>query len=53
MSTDRTRPAGTRRGLHLSPNAPLRTFLFGLRTPLYALIVAETVLLAYVVVALA
>ncbi len=53
MSTDRTRPAGTRRGLRLQPNALLRTSLFELRAPLYALIVAETVLLAYVVVALA
>ena len=53
MSTDRMRPAGTRRGLRLSPNALLRTSLLGLRALLYALIVAETVLLAYVVVALA
>ncbi len=52
MSTDRTRPAGTRRGLRLSPNVLLRTFLFELKALLYTLIVAETVLLAYVVAAL-
>ena len=53
MSADHTRPAGARRGLHPSPNALLRTFLFGLRALLYVLIVAETVLLAYVIAALA
>lgn len=53
MSADRMRPAGARRVLHPSPNALFRTPLFGLRVLLYALIVAETVLLAYVIAALA
>ena len=53
MSTDRTRPAVPRRGLRLSSNALLRTFLFVLRALVYAGIVVETVLLAYVIAVLA
>ena len=51
MNKDSAGRAVTR--LRRSPNALLRTFLSGLRMLLYALIVVETVLLAYVVAALA